>query len=272
RAGDRVKTDRRDAEKLARLYRAGELTAVWVPDEAHEALRDLVRAREAAVADGHRARQRVQKLLLRRGRRPPSGIKPWGVKHLAWLETIEFSEPALQATYRDYVAELAHQRARIERLERSIDDAVEHVPEHMKAVIDALQAMRGIAKTTAIGIVAELGQVTRFARAAELMAYAGAVPREHSTGGPGQARRGSISKTGNAHVRRLVGEAAWAYRHPPNMYRSLKKRQESLPTAICEIAWKAQHRLHRRYHRLTQRMPAPKAVTAVSRELLGFIW
>jgi transposase len=272
RAGDKVKTDRRDAEKLARLYRAGELTAVWVPDQAHEALRDLVRAREAAVTDQHRARQRIQKLLLRRGRRPPSGIKPWGKKHLEWLQETRFDEAALQATFSDYLAELHHQCARIERLEQAIDDAVRSVPAHMKAVIDALQALRGVAKTTAIGIVAELGQMTRFSRAAELMAYAGAVPREHSTGGPGNARRGAITKTGNAHLRRLVGEAAWLYRHPPSLYPALKKRQEHLPPAIREIAWKAQHRLHRRYRRLSERMPTPKAVTAVSRELLGFIW
>lgn len=272
RAGDKVKTDRRDAEKLARLYRAGELTAVWVPDQAHEALRDLVRAREAAVTDQHRARQRIQKLLLRRGRRPPSGIKPWGAKHLAWLREVSFAEGALQATFADYFAELEHQRARVERLEVAIDDAVEGIPAHMKAVVDALQALRGVAKTTAVGIVAELGQLTRFSRAAQLMAYAGAVPREHSTGGPGNARRGSITKTGNAHLRRLVGEAAWLYRHPPSLYPALKKRQEHLSPAIREIAWKAQHRLHRRYRRLSERMPRPKAVTAVSRELLGFIW
>ena len=272
RAGDKVKTDRRDAEKLARLYRAGELTAVWVPDQAHEALRDLVRAREAAVTDHHRARQRIQKLLLRRGRRPPSGIKPWGKKHIEWLRQIRFDEAALQATFSDYFAEIEHQCARIERLEAAIDEAVTAVPPHMKAVIGALQALRGVAKTTAIGIVAELGQMTRFSRAAELMAYAGAVPREHSTGGPGNARRGSITKTGNAHLRRLVGEAAWLYRHPPSMYRALKERQKQLSPAICEIAWKAQHRLHRRYRRLSERMPTPKAVTAVGRELLGFIW
>jgi transposase len=272
RTGDKVKTDRRDAEKLARLYRAGELTAVWVPDQAHEALRDLVRAREAAINDEHRARQRVQKLLLRRGRRPPSEITPWGGKHMAWLRSVEFAEPALQATFCDYLTEVDHQGARVERLERSIDVAVETVPEHMKAVIAALQAMRGIAKTTAIGIVAELGQVTRFGRAPELMAYAGAVPREFSTGGPGNARRGAITKTGNAHLRRLVGEAAWAYRHRPNLYPKLKKRQQNVAPAICEIAWKAQHRLYSRYHRLAQRMATAKAVTAVSRELLGFIW
>jgi transposase len=272
RVGDKVKTDRRDSEMLARLYRAGELTAVWVPDEAHEALRDLVRAREAAVADEHRARQRLQKLLLRRGRRPPSEMTPWTSKYMEWLGTVEFAAAALQATFSDYLSEIGHQGARIWRLERSIDEAVEHVPEHMKAVIAALQAMRGIAKTTAVGIVAELGQVTRFGRASELMAYAGAVPREYSTGGPGNARRGAITKTGNAHLRRLVGEAAWAYRHRPSMYRKLKKRQEQLTPAICEIAWKAQHRLYGRYHRLAQRMPRVKAMTAVSRELLGFIW
>ena len=270
--GDRVKTDRRDAEKLACLYRSGELTAVWVPDREHEALRDLVRAREAAKSDQLRARHRLHKFLLRHGRRSPAGIKPWTEKHLVWVKRqVRFDSPAQEAVLLDYLTEVEHARDRIERLERDIDAAIEAVPEHMRAVIQALQALRGIAQISAATIVAEVGALSRFAKPRQLMGYSGAVPSEHSSGG--RTRRGAITKTGNAHLRRIVGEASWSYRHRPSISRALRKRQEGLSEEVKAIAWKAQHRLYNRYHRLMGKGKSKQQViTAVARELLGFIW
>jgi transposase len=272
KAGDRVKTDRRDAEKLARCYRAGELTAVWVPDEAHEALRDLVRAREAAKKDQLRARHRLSKFLLRHGRRAPEKIKPWSHGYFCWVRgQVRFEQPAQEATLLDYVSEVDHAGERIGRLEQAIDAAVEQVPPKMRAIIEALQALRGVAKVSAVSIVAEVGELSRFERARQLMGYTGVVASEHSSGE--RVRRYGITKTGNAHLRRIVGEAAWAYRHRPWRGYTLKKRQEGLSAQITEIAWKAQHRLHDRYCKLVARGKSKQqAVMAVARELLGFIW
>jgi len=205
--GDRVKTDRRDAEKLARCYRAGDLTAVWVPDAAHEALRDLVRAREAAKSDQLRARNRLGKFLLRQGRRAAEGTKAWTGKYLKWIkEQVHFEQAAQEATLLDYLHEVEHAGERIQRLEKSIDSAIETVPQKMRAVIQALQSLRGIAQVSAVSIVAELGEISRFAKPVQLMGYSGAVSREHTSGE--RVQRGSISKAGNAHLRRIVVEAA----------------------------------------------------------------
>lgn len=270
--GDRVKTDRRDALKLARSYRAGDLTPVWVPDAAHEALRDLVRAREAAKKDQLRARHRLSKFLLRHGRRPPTGTKAWTQAYLAWVTSaVHFEHGAQEATVLDYRHEVEHVAERIERLERAIDQAVTTAPEQMRAVIGALQALRGIAQVSAVTIVAEVGTLSRFARPRQLMGYSGAVASEDSSGT--RIRRGAITKTGNAHLRRIIVEAAWAYRHRPAVGPTLRKRQATLDAGVTAIAWKAQHRLHARYQRLTARGKSPQsAVTAVGRELLGFIW
>jgi transposase len=271
KAGDRVKTDRRDAEKLARCYRAGDLTPVWVPDAAHEALRDLVRARLAAKRDQLRARNRLSKFLLRQGRRVPPGVTPWGTRHLAWVKQQNFEQAAQQATLVDYLHEVVHEAERIVRLERSIDTAIETLPQKMRAVIDALQSLRGIAKVSAVSIMAELGEVSRFENPRQLMGYSGIVSREHSSGE--RTRRGGISKAGSAHLRRIVIEAAWGYRHRPNLAPKLLARQRDLPEEIKAIAWKAQHRLHARYARLLAKGKAKQQViTAVGRELLGFIW
>lgn len=271
--GDRVKTDRRDAKKLARSYRSGDLTAVWVPDQGHEALRDLVRARETAKADQRRARHRLQKFLLRHGLRRPSGTTAWGVKHHEWIGQVKFDIVALDVTKQDYLHEVDHQTQRIERLERSIDEAVEAAPAEVRDVIAALQALRGVAKTTAVGVAAEVGEFSRFEHPRQLMGYSGSVPSEHSTGGPGKARRGAITKTGNAHLRRLITEAAWAYRHHARVGWALGKRQEGLPAEVLEISWRAQVRLCGRYRRLTRRgKEKQKVVTAIGRELLGFMW
>ena len=271
KAGDRVKTDRRDALKLARSYRAGDLTPVWVPDAAHEALRDLVRAREAAKKDQLRARHRLGKFLLRHGRRPPTAMPAWTRRHLTWVKTVHFEHAAQEATVLDYLHEVEHMTDRIERLERALDDAVKTAPERMRVVIEALQALRGIAQVSAVTIVAEVGELSRFTKPRQLMGYSGAVASEHSTGE--RIRRGGITKTGNAHLRRVVIEAAWAYRYRPAVGLALRKRQVSVSPEVNAIAWKAQHRLHARYRHLTARGKCKQdTVTAIGRELLGFIW
>jgi transposase len=272
KAGDRVKTDRRDALKLARSYRAGDLTPVWVPDAEHEALRDLVRAREAAKKDQLRARHRLSKFLLRQGRRPPTVVKAWTQSYLTWVKSaVHFEHPAQEATLLDYVHEVDHVAARIERLERAIDEAVKTAPMSMRAVIAALQALRGIALVSAVTIVAEVGELSRFIKPRPLMGYSGAVASEDSSGS--RIRRGAITKTGNAHLRRIIVEAAWAYRHRPSVGPTLRKRHATLDEEVIAIAWKAQHRLHARYRSLTARGKTKQsAVTAVGRELLGFIW
>jgi transposase len=273
KVGDRVKTDRRDAEKLARCFRSGDLTQVWVPDEQHEALRDLVRAREAAKKDQLRARHRLSKLLLRHGRRPPLKITPWGSKHMEWVRGLRFEQRALQLALVDYLAEVDHAAARIERLETQIAEAVETAPAAFRDVVTALQTLRGVAPLTAATATLEVGTFARFDSPRQLMAYAGIVPSEHSTGGPGHARRGGITKTGNAHLRRVLVEAAWTYRHRPVLGRRVRQRQAEQPARVVEIAWKAQHRLHSRFVRLASRgKPGQVAVTAVARELLGFMW
>jgi transposase len=271
KAGDRVKTDRRDATKLARSYRAGDLTAVWVPDAAHEALRDLVRAREAAKKDQQRARHRLGKFLLRHGRRPSTAMPSWTTRHLAWVKTVHFEHAAQEATLLDYLHEVEHMTDRLERLERAIDDAAKSAPERMRAVIDALQALRGVALIAAVTIATEVGELSRFAKPRQLMGYSGAVASEDSSGP--RTRRGRITKTGNAHLRRVVVEAAWAYRHRPAIGAGLRKRQATVSADVKEIAWKAQHRLHTRYRALTARGKCKQqVVTAIGRELLGFIW
>ena len=272
KAGDRVKTDRRDAQRLARSYRAGELTSVWVPDAEHEALRDLVRAREAAKKDQLRARYRLGKFLLRQGRRPPQKMQAWTQKHVEWIKTaVKFDQPAQQATLDDYVSEVEHLRQRIVRLEKTIDEVLEKMPAPMREVIEALQVLRGVAKLTAVTVVAEVGKLSRFKKARQLMGYSGAVSSEHSSGE--KTRRGGITKTGNSHLRRVVVEAAWSYRFKPSLGWRLRERQRNQSAEVIEIATQAQHRLHRRYCRLLAKgKPKQQVVTAVARELLGFIW
>jgi len=272
KAGDRVKTDRRDAQKLARSYRAGDLTAVWVPDAAHEALRDLVRARLAAKRDQLRARHRLSKFLLRHGRRAPEGVNPWTDKHLLWIRRqVHFEHLAQQITLEDYLHEVDHAAERVARLERSIDAAIQQLPVKMLAVVQALQSLRGIAQLSAVSIMAELGELSRFEHPRQLMGYSGAVSCEHSSGE--RIRRGAISKAGNAHLRRIAIEAAWAYRHRPALGKTLAARQRHSSAAVTALAWKAQQRLHQRYTHLHSRgKNRQQTITAVGRELLGFIW
>jgi transposase len=273
KAGDRVKTDRRDATKLARSYRSGDLTPVWVPDADHEALRDLVRAREDARQDQHRARHRLNKFLLRHDQRPPDTIKKaWTLKYMTWIkEKVHFDQPALEATLLDYVREVDHMAERIQRLEKAITEAIEKAPPEMRTVIEALQALRGVALITAVSVVAELGSLSRFQSPRQLMGYSGLVSSEYSSGK--SIQRGSITKTGNAHLRRVIIESAWAYQYRPWMGGFLLKRQKGLDQDIKDIAWKAQWRLHTRYKKLAAAgKKKPQIVTAVGRELLGFIW
>jgi transposase len=273
KAGDRVKTDRRDALKLARCYRAGDLTAVWVPDAAHEALRDLVRAREAAKKDQLRARHRLGKFLLRHGKRPVEAGQAWTEKYLQWIRTVRFDEPALEATLAYYLHEVEHASQRIPLLERAIDAAVAQADPHLRAVIEALQALRGVAQITATTLVCEVGNFSRFAKPRPLMGYSGMVPSEHSSGN--RKRQGAISKAGNAHLRRMLVEAAWAYQHRPCVKGALLRRQKALGLSeqVKDIAWKAQHRLHQRYSKLMARGKNKNQIlTALGRELLGFVW
>ncbi len=271
KSGDRVKTNRRDALKLARSFRSGDLTAVWVPDAAHEALRDLVRAREAAKKDQLRARHRLGKFLLRHGIRATAHTKNWTYRHLAWVRTLSFEQPAQQAAFRDYLHEVDHVATRIGLLDRDINEAVASAPALMQALIAGLQALRGVKKVAAATVVAEAGPLSRFGRPKQLMGYSGLVSSEDSTGN--SVRRGAITKAGNAHLRRILGEAAWAYQHRPSMSPLLRRRQQGLSEEVKEIAWKAQHRLCSRYRRLLSRgKPRQMVATAVARELLGFIW
>jgi transposase len=270
--GDRVKTDRRDALKLARSHRSGDLTAVWVPDEDSEALRDLVRQREAAKQDQLRARHRLTKFLLRTGQRPPLGLKAWTERYMRWLEQVRFTQPAQEVTLRDCLNEVEHMSARVKRLEEAILEVVKLAPQSMQEVIRGLQALRGVAHISAVTIAAELGNISsRFQSARKLMGYSGVFPSEDSSGN--RIRRGGITKTGNAHLRRIVVESAWCYRHWPRVGARLRKRQQGIPAEITEIAWKAQNRLHKRYMKLSMAGKDPrKVMTAVARELLGFIW
>ena len=270
--GDRVKTDRRDALKLAHCHRNGDLTAVWVPDEASEAWRDLVRQREAAKQDQLRARHRLTKFLLRTGQRPPLGLKAWTERYMRWLAQVRYTQPAQEVTRQDGMNEVEPMSARVKRLEEAILEVVKQAPQAMQELIRGLQALRGVAHISAVTIAAELGNVSsRFQRARKLMGYSGAFPSEDSSGN--RIRRGGITKAGNAHLRRIVMESAWCYRHLPRVGEKLRKRHEGIPAEIIEIAWKAQNRLHKRYRRLTMAgKDRRKVITAIGRELLGFIW
>jgi transposase len=270
--GDRVKTDRRDALKLARSHRSGDLTAVWVPDEDSESLRDLVRQREAAKQDQLRARHRLTKFLLRSGQRPPLGLKAWTERWMRWLAQVRYTQPAQEVTRLDCMNEVEHMAARVKRLEEAILEVVKLAPEPMQELIRGLQALRGVAHISAVTIASELGNITsRFESARKLMGYCGVFPSEDSSGK--RIRRGGITKCGNAHLRRIVVESAWCYRHLPRVGEKLRKRHQGVPAEITEIAWKAQHRLHKRYMTLTMGgKDRRKVMTAVARELLGFIW
>ena len=265
--GDRVKTDRRDAINLARLHRAGELTAVWVPDEAHEAIRDLVRARQAAVRTLRQSRQQLSGFLLRHGHhyhRPA-----WTLMHRRWLSGLKFEHPAHHLVLEDCIAAVEAAAARRDRLEAHIEAMLQDWS--LAPVVRGLQALRGVALVAAATLVAELGDITRFDDPRQLMAYVGLVPSEHSSGG--KRRQGGLTKAGNGAARRVLIESAWSYRFPARISRDQLLRQESLPKPIRDTAWKAQERLCRRYRKLNQAGKPPTVVTAaIARELVGFVW
>jgi transposase len=268
KAGDRVKTDRRDAVMLAKLHRAGELTAVWVPDAAHEAMRDLVRARATAVRVLGKARQHLQGFLLRHGRIYP-GKKGWTVAYRRWLTTLGFQHPAQQIVFQDYVDAVSDAQARVDRLTRQI---AELVPTWSLApVVEAVQAMRGVAFIVAVTVVAEVGDFHRFDNPRQLMAYLGLTPSEHSSGS--SVRRGGITKAGSSLARRALIEGAWSYRMQARVGRKMFDRLEALPQAVRDIAWKGQLRMCQRHrHLVAAGKPKVVVTTAIAREMLGFIW
>lgn len=268
RAGDRVKTNRRDALQLARLMRAGELTAVWVPDEAHEAIRDLVRARETAVDDLRRKRQMISSMMLRQGRIYP-GKKTWGARHARWLQEQSFAHPAHHLLLQDLLLAAKHAEERLGRTDSTI---VEFLPKWSLApVVEALQALRGVSLVTAAIIMAETGDLRRFENPRQLMGYLGLVPGESSTGE--HVRRLGITKAGNGRVRRALIESAWSYRHLPRTGKEKHYLVERVSPGVRDIAVKAQSRLCGRYRALSGKgKNLNVAVTAVARELAGFVW
>ena len=269
RAGDRIKTDRRDAGHLAVLYRAGALTAIHIPTEQEEAARDLLRCREDIRADLLRCRHRLSKVLLRHGRRFTATKKAWSKRHDAWLRAQTWPIAALEQTHRAYLRAVEETLARLRAIEEDLRTLLDLEP--LRPRVQRLRCFRGIDDLTALTIAAELGDARRFPSAPSTMAFVGLVPSEHSSGT--KQARGAITKTGNAHLRRVLVESAWHYRHHPFVSAALRQRQRGAPDAVIAQAWTAQHRLHRRYQRFAARgKPKQHIVTAVARELTGFVW
>lgn len=268
RPGERIKTDRRDALKLAGLARAGELVAVTIPDERDEAIRDLSRARVDAVRARLKARQQLKALMLRHGQRY-SGKSSWTAAHERYLAAVSFAHPAQDIAFTEYRQAVGEGEARVQRLGQSLAQEVEHW--RMHPVVGAVMSLRGLDLIAATTVVAELGDLKRFAHPRELMGYLGLVPSEHTSGS--KRRLGAITKSGNGHVRRVLIEAAWNYRFPARISRALQVRQEHQPEAIRTIAWRAQLRLSHRYRRFKARgLQHNKICVALARELAGFVW
>lgn len=266
--GDRVKTDRRDAEKLATLHRAGQLTAIRVPTREEEAGRDLTRARESTVADRLRARHRIGKFLLRQGRIWGEGT-PWGYKHKKWLDGQSFELDFLQRTYEAYLRALSEADARLTTLNQQVEDMAQM--DSYRDIVRNLRCLRGVETLTALTIAAETQDLRRFTSARALMGYTGMVSSEDSSGD--SVRRGRITKVGNAHLRRVLVEAAWAYTRAATTGTKLRERRAGASPEVLAIAQKAQARLFRKYSRMVGRGKCPqKAIVAVARELTGFIW
>jgi transposase len=267
RPGDRVKTDPRDARKLARLHAGGLLEPIYVPSPELEAARDLVRAREDARLDRMRDRQRLSKFCLRHGRLLPTTA--WTVTRRAWLGQQRFEHTAQQLTFETYLHAVDLVDHRIEALEQAIREAAEQGP--WRQQVARLRCLRGVDTHTALALVAEIGDFGRFRNAEELMAFVGLVPSERSSGE--QRRQGSITKVGNAHVRRLLVESAWHARRRPTVGYQLARRQRAQDAAVIERAWRCQQRLHQRWQRMAARgKPHQKIVVACARELAGFVW
>ena len=269
KAGERIKTDRRDALKLARLLRSGELTAVWVPDKEQEAMRDLTRARDDMKSQERKARQQLNAFVLRHGHHWPRGKTRWTAAHFNWLESIRFEQPWLQIVLQEYIDAV---KAATQRVADLTDALLRALPGWSLApVVDALVALRGIDKLAATVLLAELGDISRFDSPKQLMAYLGLVPSEHSSGG--RRRQGAITLTGNGHARRMLVESAWSYRFPARQTMHLKRKAQHASPEAKAIAWRAQQRLCGRYRQLSQAGKNIKLVcVAIARELVGFIW
>lgn len=268
RSGDRVKTDRRDAEKLARFLRSGELVAIDIPDLQREALRDLVRAREDALHARHCARQQLSSFLLRHGRIWPQK-SAWTRRHMDWIRSQRFDAEEQRQVLEDYIHEVLHCALRIEQLTEKLSVAAQR-PE-FAAMTRTLQALRGVSTIVASTLAAEVGDLRRFPTAGRFMSWLGLTPSEHSSGD--RVQRGAITKSGNGHARRVLVEAAWCARRRPSMSAALKKRQEGVSHEVQLIAWKAQERLYKRFRRLLQHGKTQQtAIVAVARELAGFVW
>jgi transposase len=268
KAGDRVKTDRRDAVQLARLARSGDLTPVYVPTVENEAIRDLTRAREDTLSDLKAAKFRLKAFLLRHDIRY-TGRATWGPAHLRWLSEVVCATPAQQLVFQEYVRAVNEHTERLQRLEQELHEQV--TAWRLYPVVEALQAVRGVQFTVAVTTVAALGDLTRFDTPRELMKFLGLIPSEYSTGE--RRRQGSITKAGNTHARHALVEGAWAYRYPAKVSRHLQLRLEKQPKIIQDISWKAQVRLCKRYRRLIARgKHANQVVVAIARELVGFMW
>ena len=268
RAGLRVKTDRLDARNLARLHRAGELTCVRVPTPAEEALRDLVRARESLKDDRRIARQRLRSFLLRYAVRYPNGSDRWSHRYEVWVRALRFEQPACQEAFDHLLGAYFVRDTQLAALSRRIEELAQEEP--LAAGVARLRTLRGIDTLTALTIICEVCDFHRFGSAGSFMAFTGLVPSEHSSGA--SRRQGGIAKTGNRHVRRVLVESAWAYRHAPALRGTLRARQEGQAPEVVAYSWAAQCRLHQTYRRIAARKGSRTAVVAVARELSGFVW
>jgi transposase len=267
--GDRIKTDRRDARKLAQLLRSADLTAVWVPDEEQEAMRDLTRARDDMKSQERKARQQLNALVLRHGHAWPSNKTRWTQAHYNWLESLKFAHDWLQVVLQEYIDAVKAATQRVVDITSQMERILPHWS--MAPVVDSLAALRGIDKLAAMVLLAELGDISRFETPKQLMAFLGLVPSEHTSSN--RRRQGAITKTGNVHARRMLVESAWSYRFPARQTAHLKRKAASATNEAKSIAWKAQKRLCGRYKTLTQAGKNTKLVcVAIARELTGFIW
>jgi transposase len=267
KASDRVKTDRRDADQLARLYRAGELTTIHVPDQEDEAIRDLVRARTSAMTDQRQARHRLKGFLLRLGFRY-TAKSSWNDAHQRYLSRLVMPQAPQQIAFQEYIHSVNDTTQRLERLSQAVEDALPGWK--WEPVVRALMSLRGVQVLTAMTLVAEVGDFSRFDDPRSLMHFFGLTPSEHSSSD--KRVQGGITRCGNAHCRRVLTEAAWHYRLTPKVSEAIQKRQEGQSKEVRLIAWKAQERLHQRFKRLSARKKSVVAATAVARELVGFVW
>jgi transposase len=269
RPGDHIKTDKRDAIRLAQLFRAGELVSVYVPTPEDEALRDLVRAREDAKEDLNRHKQRLGKFLLRCQLSDPKGSKPWTHAYEEWLDTVKFADDNQRLAFQEYRQSIWETKERINRYDKQIEQAAKTSTQ--ATLIEALQALRGVAVLTATTLVAEIGDISRFPHPKFLMGYSGLIPSESSTGD--SRWQGKITRAGNTHLRRVLVESAWSYRHSPAIKRKMRERIQGLPPEVQAIAWDAQNRLHKKYKSMLRQGKHKGTIcAAVARELIGFVW